>query len=201
VGIDGTVLATADGGDTWTSRPTGTDWDLAGITCPTSNVCLAVGHGGTILATADGGISWAGRSSATSPWMRSLKCPDGSSCLTAIACPTVSHCLAVGINGTVLVGSLASAVTPRANPRVGMANGKAAGGTSLLLAAPCPRTPGGAAIKHWNFTGYYDGSWHLLCQVTAPSKGDECMCTWTLTGEKPPSTVTISLDIFDAVAS
>ena len=141
VGDSGTVLASANAGASWTRRPTGTIWDLVGVTCLTSSVCLAVGHGGTILASGDGGRSWTDRSSATSPWTSRAKCPANSPCLTGIACPTSSRCLAVGINGTILAGSLSGAVSYRAGTQVGPASGQTVVDTIAIQATPYLSAP------------------------------------------------------------
>ncbi|HYZ29165.1 MAG TPA: YCF48-related protein [Thermoleophilaceae bacterium] len=55
VGPD-TLLATADGGKTWTPRPAGTGQDLTGIRCIDTKTCLlTTANGDKLLRTADGG--------------------------------------------------------------------------------------------------------------------------------------------------
>jgi outer membrane protein assembly factor BamB len=106
VGEGGTTVATTDGGGTWNIQlPYGTlNW-LYGIVCPTSSTCLSVGHGDSpsdagMLATTDGGSTWVRQDLAG--W------DEGA--LGGIACPTSSRCFAAGADGTVLAGSLTSAV-------------------------------------------------------------------------------------------
>ena len=103
VGEAGNIVASVDGGATWTSRPSGTYNQLRGIACPSAKHCLAVGGNGpdvwvgngdeaehtqpaTILASANGGASWKKRSSGTGTY----------TALYGIACPSAKNCLAVG---------------------------------------------------------------------------------------------------------
>ena len=55
VGANGTILATSDGGATWTAQNSGTDNALSGFACADARCGWAVGANGTILATRDGG--------------------------------------------------------------------------------------------------------------------------------------------------
>ena len=57
VGEEGTIVTSTDGGATWTSRTSGTDFDLDGVACPSTSACMAVG-GATILVSTNGGASW-----------------------------------------------------------------------------------------------------------------------------------------------
>ncbi len=54
----GTVLATADGGATWTKQNTGTEKTLFGVHFPAPERGWAVGLDGLILRTRDGGVTW-----------------------------------------------------------------------------------------------------------------------------------------------
>jgi len=58
-GINGVILRTTDGGDTW-SDPlnTPTDRTLNGIYFPTPEIGYVAGNGGVILKTTDGGDNW-----------------------------------------------------------------------------------------------------------------------------------------------
>jgi len=59
VGYKGTILATSDGGRSWTLQPSGTEEWLHGLTfAPDARHGWAVGNGGSILGTSDGGASW-----------------------------------------------------------------------------------------------------------------------------------------------
>jgi photosystem II stability/assembly factor-like uncharacterized protein len=54
----GTVLHTVDGGKTWNSQSSGTDFTLTGIHFVDSKHGWAVGDQGTIIHTKDGGTTW-----------------------------------------------------------------------------------------------------------------------------------------------
>ena len=66
VGEDGTILATADGGQSWQRQASGTStWLRAVQFLEDGRRGWAVGEDGTILATADGGQSWQPQASGT----------------------------------------------------------------------------------------------------------------------------------------
>ncbi|MEI2579931.1 DUF6519 domain-containing protein [Scytonema sp. PRP1] len=58
VGQKGDILATANGGQTWTPQTSGVTQDLWGVYFLTENRGWAVGDLGTILTTANGGQTW-----------------------------------------------------------------------------------------------------------------------------------------------
>ena len=76
VGDDATLVATADGGTTWTVQapPAGVAAHLRGVCFADQNHGWAVGDGGTILATANGGAAWAKQAppAGTAPRLRSV---------------------------------------------------------------------------------------------------------------------------------
>jgi hypothetical protein len=87
------VIATANGGDTWTSQviPPAAGY-LSGISCRDQRDCLAVGQAtqssngqAVIIATTDGGRSWQAR-----------PVPPGFLDITAVSCGTDHRCIAVG---------------------------------------------------------------------------------------------------------
>ena len=87
----GTVMASTDGGRSWTvqSVPRGVGY-LNGVSCASVSFCVAVGespddHGGTTLVTTDQG----------SHWSRS-HLPAEVSGLSLVSCPVPGTCLAVG---------------------------------------------------------------------------------------------------------
>ena len=89
VGMNGAIMASADGGVSWSSR-TGTDkHTLWSISCPTRTICWAAGDGGTIISSGDGGATWGAETSGA------------SDSLLGITCPTVTSCLAVGAGGSI----------------------------------------------------------------------------------------------------
>ncbi len=131
VGDLGSVVTTADGGESWSDQPSGTNSDLLGVTCPTATVCYTVGSRGTILKSIDAGSRWGKRESGSDELLSSVSCADPKDCvavgslgtalvtddggaswtpvdpgttgyLDAVACPGPSRCLAVGEGGTVM---------------------------------------------------------------------------------------------------
>ena len=72
VGIMGTILHTANGGETWELQSSGTDWHLYDVTFINTNEGWTVGEHGTILHTEDGGASWYPQISGTTQMLRSV---------------------------------------------------------------------------------------------------------------------------------
>lgn len=66
VGVNGTVLKTADGGSSWTVQDPATHNDLTGVSFATANIGWTVGISGTIKKTVDGGTTWTSQTSGTS---------------------------------------------------------------------------------------------------------------------------------------
>jgi len=52
VGRSGSIIATMDGGATWTLQNSGTSADLAAVSCMNSQTCMVGGANGTLLVTA-----------------------------------------------------------------------------------------------------------------------------------------------------
>ncbi|MCZ6574991.1 MAG: YCF48-related protein [Gammaproteobacteria bacterium] len=65
VGDGGTVLATTDGGRTWSVRDAGTTAALWSVDFVDAERGWAVGDGGTVLATTDGGRTWTAQGADT----------------------------------------------------------------------------------------------------------------------------------------
>ena len=86
----GTVVATTDGGTTWTAQQLPADVaSVGGISCADSTHCMAVAAAASyvssmLLTTADGGTTW------------TAAAPLGSAVATSIDCPTVATCVAGG---------------------------------------------------------------------------------------------------------
>jgi len=106
VGYNGAIVATSDGGATWTATSSSTTSNLNGIACPSATICYAVGSGGVIVATMDGGHTWSGRDSGLGAAFYND--------LQSIACATPTSCAAIGDGGFVLRG--VDAVPPTATP-------------------------------------------------------------------------------------
>src|SRR5262245_11276856 len=77
VGEDGTILATDDGGATWTLRETGTTARLRAVSFAGSTG-WAVGDSGTILKTEDGGTTWTAQESGVSVTLRGVFAVDAT---------------------------------------------------------------------------------------------------------------------------
>lgn len=78
----------------WHSLRSGTQAELAGVTCPTTLVCAAVGSDWTILHTADGGRSWQREHSPVTT-------DNSAQGWRAIACPGAQVCFVVGDQGAI----------------------------------------------------------------------------------------------------
>jgi photosystem II stability/assembly factor-like uncharacterized protein len=98
------IATTTDSGASWSSQPLPTPMGLAGLSCPSASVCLAVGgrtggggpptnpnREGEVVASTDGGRSW------TNPAL-----PAGVGYLNDLSCASSSFCMAVGetLDGT-----------------------------------------------------------------------------------------------------
>jgi photosystem II stability/assembly factor-like uncharacterized protein len=91
----GTLLQSDDGGQTWSaSLDNPTIDDIFGIDCPSSRVCVAVGTDwvGT-PAVGTGAVARSGNGGASFTPLATEYTPLA---LTALACPTPGHCVAVG---------------------------------------------------------------------------------------------------------
>ena len=58
VGHDGVILTTANGGQTWALRPSGTGETLYGVEFSDATYGWASGTNGAMLMTRDGGQTW-----------------------------------------------------------------------------------------------------------------------------------------------
>ncbi len=131
VGQGGTILATSDGGTTWTEQTSPVNQDLESASCVSASQCWAVGTGGTILVTTNGGTNWTAQTDpnnqnlfgvdfvgTTVGWAVGqngtiLHTTNGGTSWTVqtdpttnnldgISCISSSTCWAVGNNGTIL---------------------------------------------------------------------------------------------------
>src|ERR1700681_4189510 len=76
----GTILATSNGGGTWTVQSPGTSQAITGVSCPNTTTCFAVGGSGTILGTSNGGATWTAQSSGSTDYLLGISCPSTTSC-------------------------------------------------------------------------------------------------------------------------
>ena len=130
VGDDATILATTDGGATWTAQaaPAGLTAHLRAVAFPSATAGFAVGDDATILATTDGGATWTAQAA-----------PAGLTAhLRAVAFPSASAGFAVGDDATILATTDGGATwTAQAAP---------AGLTAHLRAVAFPSASAGFAV-------------------------------------------------------
>ncbi|MGA8015230.1 MAG: YCF48-related protein [Candidatus Dormiibacterota bacterium] len=100
-GGSGTILATTDGGTTWTKQSSGTTQNLNGVSCVSATQCVVVGDNGALLSTSNGGATWAVETSGT------------NQTLYGVSCASATQCVVAG-NGVVLLGSGGSWYAPSA---------------------------------------------------------------------------------------
>jgi photosystem II stability/assembly factor-like uncharacterized protein len=82
-GRSGTIVATTDGGATWTKQSSNQTSDLWDISCPNTTTCFAIGN--VVLKTSDSGTTW-----------QELHFPERNIYPYAISCPAVSTCFIAG---------------------------------------------------------------------------------------------------------
>jgi hypothetical protein len=66
--VSGTIVATSDGGTSWSTQTSGTTNTLLAVACVGSGggaACWAVGASGTIVTTSNGGTTWSSQTSPT----------------------------------------------------------------------------------------------------------------------------------------
>ncbi|WP_170113121.1 YCF48-related protein [Ahniella affigens] len=91
VGFDGKIVATRDGGSSWSVQTSGTNAWLNAVAFFDAKRGWAVGRRGTIVATRDGGLSWSVQDSRTTADLAAVSFVDAESGW------------AVGVQGTILV--------------------------------------------------------------------------------------------------
>lgn len=70
------IVATEDGGQSWTRQSSGSQEHLFGVSFVDSDRGWTVGDNGTILATSDGGLTWTDQDSGTDKDLRSVEFLD-----------------------------------------------------------------------------------------------------------------------------
>ena len=91
VGIDGTILVSADNGNTWTKKTSGTAKRLRGVAV-NGNTWVAVGDYSTILVSADNGNTWTKKTGIPNEFFCGVAVNDNT-------------WVVVGSNGTILVSA------------------------------------------------------------------------------------------------
>jgi photosystem II stability/assembly factor-like uncharacterized protein len=87
------IVATKDGGSTWTAHALNPSDEIIGITCTGISTCFAVGWPGAVYSTFDGGTTWTYRSTSIS---------GADETLTDVGCLGPTTCVAVGTDGIAL---------------------------------------------------------------------------------------------------
>jgi len=130
----GVILATANGGHSWTLQASATSEDLFDITCADPRTCYAVGDNSAITATANGGHTWCAQDATAHKELHAVACRGAT-------------CLAVGFSGTLVALTRGGRWAQQTNP--------ASGTYAELRGVSCPRagvcyaagvTTGGDAI-------------------------------------------------------
>jgi photosystem II stability/assembly factor-like uncharacterized protein len=107
----GVIIATADGGSTFASKPSKTSHRLRAVSCPVVPRCYAVGDAGAVLSSVDNGASWQSRSVAGEGAVATVGChqmmqpscqPQAPGAWRALSCPSAMVCYAAGSNGAVM---------------------------------------------------------------------------------------------------
>lgn len=75
-GPDGNIARTCDGGDSWTTIPSGTEQELSSIFMVNSEIGIIAGRLGTILKTQNGGNSWQLISKGTLDHLNTIRFTD-----------------------------------------------------------------------------------------------------------------------------
>jgi photosystem II stability/assembly factor-like uncharacterized protein len=94
------VLATKDGGKTWSGQvvPPNLNPALSSVSCPTVTTCMAVGSDASgsdlVLTTHDGGAAWS-----------QAAAPASANRIAAVTCQGIAMCIAIATNGTTLWSS------------------------------------------------------------------------------------------------
>jgi photosystem II stability/assembly factor-like uncharacterized protein len=173
-----TTVPSALASTTWNAQsiPTGVG-ELAGLACPSTSDCFAVGEDSSdtlavLLATTDAGTTWTTQS-----------IPSGLAFLLGIACPSTSDCYAVGdtpsyTSAEILAtknagatwtiqstqpGSLLGIACPSISDCYAVGSGPSSGTNSLIVAT----TNGGATWTVPNFPPGLGGLNHVACPSTS----------------------------------
>lgn len=129
LGAPDAVVATTNGGTSWTFQQLPAGTTLLSISCPSTTFCAAVGSN-SVVTTTNGGASWAA-GSLPSPGTDAISCASATVCvavgggssavtknggaswnaggtltgvIAGISCPSTTFCAAVGNNGGICVG-------------------------------------------------------------------------------------------------
>jgi photosystem II stability/assembly factor-like uncharacterized protein len=154
-----TLLVTHDGGSSWTAKTLSTTDQFGAISCPTINICVAVGWPGAISMTTDGGTTW--------PLQTNIMYGTDNTWL-GVSCPSSTTCVAVGTQGFVTT-------TTNGGTNWGAEDSTT---TQHLFGVSCPTSSScvavgnaGTAVKRTGTTwsGSFSGTTNNLRGVSCPS--------------------------------
>jgi photosystem II stability/assembly factor-like uncharacterized protein len=136
------IEVTYNDGNSWHPQSSPYEYaPLAGVDCPTTEVCYAVGVDsgavGTAIATANGGATWTRQS-----------LPDGTGPLSSVSCPSVTTCWAAGGPGGAAFGApyVLGTTDAGAHWAAQSLGSFAVGSTAGALVVSCPTTSACAGV-------------------------------------------------------
>ena len=147
-GQQGVVLATTNGGATWSPQSSPATDELNAVAFANASDGWAVSNSGEIIATTNGGKTWSAQTSPTTTDLWGLAVPDAT------------HGWAVGDTNTIL--AYTSSVTHLTLKLSGLSSGALKLGKRLKVTGTVPPTSF-AGCKVWlTVDCKQDGKWHLL---------------------------------------
>jgi photosystem II stability/assembly factor-like uncharacterized protein len=114
---------------------------LNGVSCPSTDVCYAVGNLGTILKGSNTWTTWTGQQSHTTQTLRAISCPDALTCF------------AVGDGGIILETLDGATWQGQSSPTTANLTG-----ISCANRAACVAVGSGAAVTYQPFIGWQKSS-------------------------------------------
>jgi photosystem II stability/assembly factor-like uncharacterized protein len=169
-GADGMIIATTDGGTTWTQlpAPSGTS-DITAVTCGIDRRCTAIASGAA-------GTTALVSTSPTAPWATAGTLPAAITGATDLSCPDDRHCW-VTAHTTVDVGHVAGAVAVTSN-----------GGTTWAM---LPTPPGVGYLNGVScLRGSANGNGALPFTSTSTASSPAATTPVATTVPAPPTTTT-----------
>jgi photosystem II stability/assembly factor-like uncharacterized protein len=144
----GVILATTNGGKTWTPQTSGVVGRLWGVSCPTTSTCFTVGDNGEILRTHNGGKTWTAQTSGTSLSLYGVSCAD------------TLHCVVTGVNGAILTTTDGGSTwVPRTGAMTSTVYGISCHDVKHCVAVGATFTPSSATIVGIEYTSNGGATW------------------------------------------
>ena len=149
-GNNGTVIATSNGGVSWSKPTSGVSVTMNAISCPSTSMCVATGTSGTIILSTNGGTTWTSETSGSSANLEGVSCPSTTTCYAVGASSTVLNTTNGAITWTAQTGA-AGTLDAVSCPLTTMCF--AASGTSIYETSNGTSWSGGAVIGANSFYG------------------------------------------------